>query len=184
VTPEQERLATGLMARAQEGDGVAYAELLTMLASTARVYARHRLGETPTIDDVVQETLLSVHAARRSYDARRPFAPWFYAILSNRLADARRRARRLASRELPDAPAPERSTLPPVHEVMGFDVASVYAAVDALPARQRAIVRALKLRGESVREVADRMGMSPSAVKVAAHRAYRTLRRLLGEHGT
>lgn len=171
------------MTLAQQGDGTAYAELLTMLAATVRAYARRRLGETPVIDDVVQETLLSVHAARRSYDPRRPFAPWFYAILSNRLADARRRQRRLASRELPDAMAPELATPPPVHEVMGFDVASVYAAVDALPARQRAIVRALKLRDESVREVADRLGMSPSAVKVAAHRAYRTLRRLLGDPG-
>ena len=49
-----------------------------------------------------------------------------------------------------------------------------------LPARQREIVHSLKIREESVKSVSQRLGMSESAVKVAAHRGYRTLRRLLG----
>ena len=160
---------------------MAYAELLTMLASTARTYVRRRLGDHPGVEDVVQETLLSVHQARRTYDSGRPFAPWFFAILSNRLADARRRQLRISRREVagavPDTAMPDRRG----SDVMGVDLAAVNAAIETLPTRQRAIVRALKLQDESVRDVADRLGMSASAVKVAAHRAYRTLRGLLGE---
>src|SRR5678816_2786019 len=88
------------MVRAQEGDQLAYAALLVLLTTATRQFARRRLGDVPWIDDVVQETLLAVHSARHTYDARRPFAPWFYAIASNRMIDVIRRERRVSSREL------------------------------------------------------------------------------------
>ena len=153
-------------------------ELLTMLAAVSRQFARNRVGEVPWLDDVAQETLLTVHRARHTYDVRRPFAPWFYAILSSRLIDVVRRERRIGSRELGTDILPE-----PV-EVLGrerdVDFARVQAALDSLPERQREIVRGLKLRDESIKDLSQRMGMSESAVKVTAHRGYRALRRLLG----
>ena len=182
MTPEQERDAGGLMSRAQQGDGAAYAELLTLLAATARRFARNRFGDVAWLDDVAQETLVTVHAARHTYDPRRPFAPWFYAILSSRMIDVLRRERRIAGREvgtyvLPDTGPSMTST--PAREIDGrFD--RVRQALDILPARQRDVVSALKLREESVKEIGARLGMSESAVKVTAHRGYRALRRLLG----
>jgi RNA polymerase sigma-70 factor, ECF subfamily len=182
MTSQQEQQATALIVRAQQGDGVAYAELLTMLASTARQYARNRLGDVPWLDDVAQETLLTIHAARRTYDPARPFAPWFYAILSSRMIDVLRKERRVSARELATDVLPE----PPSHPASardGSDVVDpehVRAALKALPDRQREVVSALKLRDESVREISERLGMSQSAVKVTAHRGYKALRRLLG----
>ena len=90
MTSQQEQQATSLIVRAQQGDSAAYADLLRMLAATARQYARNRVGDVPWLDDVAQETLLTVHAARRTYDSTRPFAPWFYAILSSRMIDVLR----------------------------------------------------------------------------------------------
>jgi RNA polymerase sigma-70 factor (ECF subfamily) len=181
MTSQQEQRATTLIIRGQQGDSVAYAELLTLLAATARQYARNRLGDVPWLDDIAQETLLTVHAARRTYDPKRPFAPWFYAILSSRLIDVLRKERRIGSREmgtdvLPDAAMRTDARDDDSH----VDHGRVQAALDALPARQREIVSALKLRDESVKQVSHRLGMSESAVKVAAHRGYRALRRLLG----
>ena len=183
MTSQQEELATTLMVRAQQGDSVAYGELLTILASSARQFARNRLGDVPWLDDVAQETLLTIHAARRTYDPRRPFAPWFYAILSNRMIDVLRKERRVSAREVGSDTLPEH---PPqragAHESAGsIDPDGVRAALDTLPARQREIVHALKLREESVKEVSARLGMTESAVKVTAHRGYRALRRLLGK---
>jgi hypothetical protein len=54
MTPQQEQQATALIVRGQQGDAVAYAELLTLLAATARQYARNRLGDVPWLDDVAQ----------------------------------------------------------------------------------------------------------------------------------
>ena len=182
MTSQQEQRATTLIMRGQQGDPVAYAELLTLLAATARQYARNRLGDVPWLDDIAQETLLTVHAARRTYDPKRPFAPWFYAILSSRMIDVLRRERRIMSREIGAdvLPEPESGAGSARERTQGPDPGHIRAALDALPARQREIVSALKLRDQSVKEVSERLGMSQSAVKVAAHRGYRALRRLLG----
>src|SRR5262245_66063202 len=88
------------MRLAQAGDQIAYASLLVLLTKVVRQVARQRLGAVPWTDDVVQETLLAVHTARHTWDPQRPFAPWFHAILSNRMIDVLRRERRVASREI------------------------------------------------------------------------------------
>ena len=181
MTGEQESQARALMTRGQQGDALAYAELLTLLAGAARRYARARVGGVPWLDDVAQETLLSIHAARQSYDPSRPFAPWFYAILHRRMIDVLRKERRLGAREVAGDVLPEPSaSAPAVDRRDDVDFERVKAALEALPPRQREIVSALKVRDESVREISGRLGMSESAVKVTAHRGYKALRRLLG----
>jgi RNA polymerase sigma-70 factor (ECF subfamily) len=167
------------MRRAQSGDQSAYASLLVLLTSVTRRYARGRLGAVIWVDDVVQETLMAVHGARHTYDPQRPFAPWFYAIASSRMIDVLRREKRVTAREiagdaLPDAREPAGSRRDEI------DAEAIRAAVAALPTRQRDVIEGLKFRDQSVREVAGRMGMSESAVKVTAHRGYRALKRLLG----
>lgn len=168
------------MRRAQAGDQVAYASVLVLLTSVTRQFVRRHLGAAVLwVDDVVQETLISVHCARQTDDVHRPFAPWFYAIASNRMVDVIRRERRVSSREiageLPDAAT---SRAPVAHGEI--DVEAIRAAVAALPTRQRQVIEGLKFQDQSVREVAGRMGMSESAVKVTAHRGYRALKRVLG----
>ena len=167
------------MRRAQAGDRPAYAELLMDLAALARRFARSRLGAQPWVDDVVQETLITIDRVRHTYDPARPFAPWFYAIASSRLVDVVRRERRIASREigaevLPEAPVQ-------AGDRHGIDVERVRAAVAALPPRHRAVIEGLKYRDESVRETAARLHMSEASVKITAHRGYKMLRRMLGD---
>src|ERR1051325_1901984 len=96
------------------GDQVTDPSPRLLLTSVTRESARARLGGVAWIDDVVQETLLTVHRARHTYDPSRPFAPWFYAIAGSRLIDVVRRERRISHRELggettvdaPAAPSP------------------------------------------------------------------------------
>jgi len=180
VTAEQDRRCASLMPLAQAGDQMAYASLLVLLTTITRQYARRRLGAVPWIDDVVQETLMAVHRARQTYDPVKPFAPWFYAVATNRMIDVLRRERRVTAREIPGdvLPEPEIAGGAPIHDEI--DVDAIHAAVAALPARQREVIEALKFRDQSVREVARDLDMSESAVKVAAHRGYRALKRLLG----
>lgn len=180
MTPDEERKAAGLMRQAQQGVQTAYAELLAALTTVTRRYARARLGEVSWLDDVVQETLLTVHLARHTYDAGRPFAPWFYAIARSRLVDAVRQQRRIKGREVVDEALPETAAAMPEDTRGHVDVHAIRRALDALPPRQRDIIEAMKFRDESVREIAGRLGLTESAVKVTAHRGYRALKRLLG----
>ena len=180
VTRSQEARAASLMREAQQGDEDAYAELLVVLAAAARSYVRSSLrAPMPWIDDAVQETLVAVHHARHTFDGRRPFAPWFYAIAHHRFVDVVRREQRVRRYEVGVDVWPEASG-PPHDRESPVDMEAVRRALASLPPRQREVVEALKLHDETVRDVAARLGMTMSSVKVTAHRGYRMLRRLLG----
>lgn len=168
------------MRQAQAGDREAYAELLALLTPVTSRFVRSRSGQVPWVDDAVQETLLSVHRARHTWDPSRPFAPWFYAIASHRTVDVYRRERRVTSREEARDQLEASAPMTVADDAPLVDMAIVRAALASLPARQRDIVEGLKLREESVKGLAARHGMTEGAVKVMAHRGYRRLRALLG----
>lgn len=164
------------MRAALAGDERAYHAFLTDVAPHLRAMARRRcdmLGADKSLaEDIVQEVLLSVHLKRGSWDPSRPIGPWLAAITRNRLIDAlRRKGRRV------DIPIE--------------DVAETLAALDAgdterdlgdasrllnrLKDPQRDIVRSISLEGREVRETAARLNMTEGAVRVALHRALKTL---------
>lgn len=60
----------------------------------AQAFVRRRLGDIAWCDDVVQESLVALHCARHTSDPARPFVPWLYAMVQNRLVDALRVKRR------------------------------------------------------------------------------------------
>ena len=173
---------SSLMARAQDGDAAAYRRLLEDATPYLRsLVARHRAlsGEA---EDVVQDILLTLHAVRHTYDPNRPFGPWLVAIARRRIVDRLRRRGRIAAAEI---------TLEPVHETIAATGANIpmavarrrelQGAIGALPAGQRQAIVLLKLRGLSLREAALESGMSIAALKVASHRAVKSLREMLGK---
>jgi RNA polymerase sigma-70 factor (ECF subfamily) len=167
------------MARAQRGDQEAYASLLVLATGAVKRMVRQKWGNVAWLDDAVQETLVSVHRARHTFDPARPFAPWLYAIAHNRMIDVARRERRIGERELATDVLPETATS--TEAPAGVDIERVRAALLVLPNRQRDVIVGMKFGDESVRQVGARLGMSDSAVKVTAHRGYKLLRRLLGD---
>jgi len=176
------RLAT-LMQAAQDGDRVAYAGLLRELVPLLQRLVRGRLHFLQPTDreDLVQDILLSLHAARATYDPSRPFMPWLVSIARHRMVDRARRHSRLWANEVlvdefTDSIADGASD-PPDGEC--GDPEQVRQAVKGLPAGQRTAIELLKLRELSLREAADLSGMSISALKVATHRAIKSLRGVL-----
>jgi RNA polymerase sigma-70 factor, ECF subfamily len=59
------------------------------------------------------------------------------------------------------------------------DEAVLHAAIEHLPPDQRQAIRLLKLKEMSLNEAALASGKSVSALKVATHRAIKSLRKLL-----
>jgi RNA polymerase sigma-70 factor (ECF subfamily) len=170
------------MQLAQAGDQHAYHTLLTALVPVVRRYVEQRSSRAPWTDDAVQDILWALHQARHTWNPARPFAPWCYALMQHRLVDAARKASRVLKRETSDdvalATAPEARVASDATSQARVR-ARVLHEVDALPPRQREVVRLLKLEERPVREVAGRLGMSEANVKVTAHRAYRVLRERL-----
>ena len=142
MTPDQERELGRLMTSAQEGDRQAYEDLLTRVAALVHAFVRRRVGDVQWSEDVVQETLVALHRARHTYDVSRPFAPWMYAIVQNRLVDALRAQRRRLLREIqPDLTA-EPSPVP----AGAGCLARGRATRGGLPERQRQVIELLKFR--------------------------------------
>jgi RNA polymerase sigma factor (sigma-70 family) len=173
------RLAA-LMQAAQDGDRIAYAGLLRELVPLLQRLMRRRLGFLQPSDreDLVQDILLSLHAARATYDPRRPFTPWLMSIAHHRMVDRARRHTRVWANEVlvdefADSAFDEVSDLP---DSEYGDSEQVRQAVKGLPAGQRTAIELLKLRELSLKEAANVSGMSVSALKVAAHRAIKALR--------
>lgn len=169
------------MAAGQRGDAEAYARLLNELLPFVRNLVRKRLGDDPGAEDVVQEVLLSVHVARHTFRPERRLAPWVGAIARNAVVDYVRRRSRLQGRraelEPEDLPAGGGS---PAEGLDGPLPPTLSRALEKLPDSQRQAVTLLKIEGLSVAEAAARLGVSPGALKLRAHRGYRALRELLG----
>ena len=173
-----------LMARAQDGDRGAYRRLLEEITPFLRSLAARRHRDLSDVEDAVQDVLLTLHAIRDTYDPARPFGPWLVAIANHRLIDRLRRQGRLRSRE---------TALMPEHETFSagqpnlceksLDRRELREAVERLPAGQRQAVRLLKLEERSLKEAAAISGMSIGSLKVATHRALKSLRKILAKGG-
>jgi RNA polymerase sigma-70 factor (ECF subfamily) len=161
-----------LMIAGQAGEAGAQTRLLTLLAGYLRAYFARRLARSPQdVEDLVQEALLAIHIKRATYDPRFAFTPWAFAIARYKLIDHFRRRGGRVNVPLDDAGELLASENPEEGAVRG-DVASLLAR---LPARQRTLLRDVKLTGYSMEEAAERAGMSVTAAKVSVHRAMKRL---------
>ena len=172
------------MARAQGGDREAYRRLLEQIAPYLRALAARRMQNRSDLEDAVQDTLVTVHAARHTYDPTRPFGPWLVAIASRRIVDALRRSGRSGSRETVLETEYETFATPETnyHEAAS-DGRALREALETLPPGQRDAIRMLKLEEMSLKEAAAASGMSVAALKVATHRALKNLRKIFGKQG-
>jgi RNA polymerase sigma-70 factor, ECF subfamily len=179
-----ERDWSTLMARAQDGDRDAYRTLLEDITPYLRALATRCFRDGGDVEDAVQDVLLTVHAVRHAYDPGRPFGPWLVAIANRRIIDRLRRQMRARSREVELTAAHETFSSHPANLSSDFggtsaDAAVLHAAIEQLPPDQRQAIRLLKLKEMSLNEAAVASGKSVSALKVATHRAIKSLRKLL-----
>ncbi|MFY9327691.1 MAG: sigma-70 family RNA polymerase sigma factor [Georgfuchsia sp.] len=168
----------GLMGRAQKGDKSAYAGLLRESARLLRPFLARRLSFESEVDDLLQEILISIHKARHTYDGKRPYKPWMYAIARFRLQDYLRIHYADQLRHAEDISGLENFLHADVTEP-AISYESISGEVIKLPEKQAAILRLMHQEGYTSKEVAAKLGMTESAVKVAAHRAYKVLRQKL-----
>lgn len=177
MTDAEDNLAA-LMRQAITGDGQAYAALLKETARLLRPYLAKRLNAAAEVEDVLQEILISIHKARHTYDGARPYKPWMYAIATYRLQD---HLRAHYADELHGAVelSELEEVLPDEMDAAEFSFETISGEVEKLPEKQATILRLLHHEGYTAKEAAAQLGMTESAVKVAAHRAYKVLRERL-----
>jgi RNA polymerase sigma-70 factor, ECF subfamily len=168
---------SGLMRAALAGDEAAYAEFLRRVAQLMHRFARRKVGSSGIdAEDIVQETLLAIHAKRHTWRDDSPITPWLFAIARYKLIDAmRRRNRRM---EVDIADFAETLSAPETEAVNWRDVGR---GLDTLAPGQRSVVTAISVEGRSIGETARTLGMSEGAVRVALHRGLAAIARRFGK---
>lgn len=167
-----------LMGRAQDGDQAAYGLVLRAMLPAIRSYARRRIRDEALVEDVIQDTLLTIHKLRHTYEPGRPMLPWIAAITSARAIDMLRKSGRSRLNEISDEDALAAAIDEEAEDADGaLDTdRELDRLLGTLPPRQRMIVEMVKLREMSLDEAARGSRLSVSAVKSLLHRAFARLR--------
>jgi len=180
---------SGWMAQAQDGDALAYRQLLGAVVPLVRAIIGKRINDPDRLEDVVQDVLMSVHKNRHTYDPKMAFRPWISTITQRRTVDVLRKMYRQGGREVLVDEYPETFLSDETNTVPEDDLVfalgdQLNSALETLPAGQRTAVDLLRLREMSLKEASDASGMSVAALKVAMHRALKNLRAKMAPEAT
>ncbi len=156
-----------LMAAAQLGNAGAYTRLLTEVDGWLRRYYARRLPFS-MVGDAAQDTLLTLHVRRHTYEPGRPFRAWLAGVARYKWIDRLR-----ALDHDPAAPCAEDLSEDIAIDDHGPAVMSALLLrelLSQLKPAQSEVIRLVKLEGLSIEEAAERTGQSASLVKVNMHR--------------
>ena len=168
----REETLRDLMARSQLGDKQAYSVLLEQCSLWLARFFKQKIA-ADAVDDLVQDTLISLHRKRASYDPARPFLPWLAAIARYRWVDRLRQTYRHAASELQDVHGTESH-----EDVVGAQI-SIARLLGQIPAGQAEAIRLVKIDGLSIAEACAKSGQSEPLIKVNIHRGLKRLTMLI-----
>jgi RNA polymerase sigma-70 factor (TIGR02960 family) len=191
-----------LIARAQAGDGEAFAELTEPHRRELQVHCYRMLGSFQDAEDVMQDTLLAAWRGLGGFtEERASLRTWLYKIATNRSLNALRSARRRGAREwdVPNVERPEPTRLgevvwlQPYPDAVAEDAVSVppgpearyeraeaislafVTALQVLPPRQVAVLILRDVLGYRAREVASMLEVTVESVSSSLKRARASL---------
>ncbi|MAF98442.1 MAG: hypothetical protein CMH26_07395 [Micavibrio sp.] len=164
---------------AQDGDKQSYSKLLSQIAPYIRATISHSLANPEWADDITQEVLISVHKSLNTYSPKRPFKPWLRALINFRRADYLRKYYSKKGNEQTSLDNPEFIKKYVTEPSLADEYIDVDRALKEFTDEQRNIFTKVKIEGHAIKDVAEELDMSESAVKVSAHRTLQKLRGLL-----
>lgn len=166
-----------LLIASQSGDAKSYRTFLMEVAAFLRPFLKKNTKHNGVEEDILQDTLISIHRSLHTYDPSRPLSAWVFAIARYRLIDFKRKEQREFKRMekvfYENSSVEEQSHADSIllsHALVSY--------LDKLPNTQRQSIEYTKIKGFSVRETAEKMEMTESAVKVAVFRGMRSLKKI------
>lgn len=179
---------SALVARAREGDGAAFEELVRRYDGSVLRLALRIVGSEETARDIYQETFLRVFRSLREFRGECAFSTWVFRLVTNLCLDHLRRAgarpEEEGERPLESFPADERPDSDPERVVAGLEIRRrIDMALARLPPRERLV---FELRHESdlrMSAIAEIVETSEETVRNCLYRAHRHLRSALWDLG-
>jgi RNA polymerase sigma-70 factor, ECF subfamily len=180
-----------LVGRASVGEEDAFEELFNRHRRRVALIASRFFRQREQIEEIVQESFTKAYLALPDFsnEQETSFASWLARISFNTCYDELRRMKRRPESALSDVSEEEAAWLKEKVRVEGAggNVETAAVARDLagkllarLSPEDRLVLVMLDAEGMSVSEIAKIQGWSASKVKVRAHRARASLRRVLG----
>jgi RNA polymerase sigma-70 factor (ECF subfamily) len=164
-----------LAARAAEGDGDAFGQLIERYAPAARRVARALLGNDHDADDAALDGFLAAWRAIGRFDTARPFRPWLMRIVLNAARDLGRRRAVRDTEQLSPAAADQHQG--PDHDADRLLLRERLAtALARLTERQRIAITMFDAEGYAHAEIAEALGVPEGTVRSDVFHARRALR--------
>jgi RNA polymerase sigma-70 factor (ECF subfamily) len=159
-----------LMVRAQDDDGLAFAELYGRHAEDAHRIAGGICHDRGGAEEAVQDGFFSIWKSRADYRPQRgSFKAWSMRIVRNRAIDSFRGAE--SRPRLAEGPPPavrvaaDAGTLPLSVAVAGYERTRLFEALRRLPDRQAEVILLAFYGDLSLSEIAIRLGIPTGTVK-------------------
>jgi RNA polymerase sigma-70 factor (ECF subfamily) len=186
---EASRALDDAMNRYADGADDAFGELYDGLAPRLYGFLLRHVRDRSRAEDLLQQCFLQLHRARGQFARGAEVLPWAFAIARRLLIDGHRRGRRevFASDVDPGEMVPEPASTEPAADewLRAREVARrVELALETVPPSQRAAFELIRLDGLSVAQAARVLGVSETATKLRAHRAYVAIRAAIGDWDT
>ncbi len=170
-----------LLARIACGDRAAFATLFGRYAGKVKGFLARGGAPSAEADEAAQEVMLAIWRKAATFDpAKAGAATWIYAIARNRRVDMARRRRPAPD---PDDPQFRPDPAPPADSAAAAADRDrlVRAALSALSAEQRDVVRLAFYDGLSHAEAAEALALPLGTVKSRLRLAMARLRGALGD---
>lgn len=180
---EDDELAS-LAARARSGNSGAFEELAARVRGRVARWAGRVVRDPDDADDVAQLVLMRVATRLSSFDGRSRFTTWLYRVTrSVALNRVRTEQRRRSILDRTAAEEPVVSIDAEAEQDVGRLVEIVRAYYGELTPRQREVFAMADFDGLSAAEIARRLEIDSSTVRVLLLQARRTIRRrMLQDH--
>jgi RNA polymerase sigma-70 factor (ECF subfamily) len=199
MTTESER---ALLEAARRGDEAAFGRLVEPYRRELHAHCYRMLGSVQDAEDALQETLLRAWRGLRGFEGRSSLRSWLYKIATNACLKAiEKRPKRVLPIDYAPASDPHDGPAEPViesvwvepypDERLGLDAGllgpdaryeqreavelAFIAALQHLPARQRAVLILRDVLGYSARETAAALDTTSVSVDSALQRAHKTV---------
>ncbi|HEX8363058.1 MAG TPA: RNA polymerase sigma-70 factor [Longimicrobium sp.] len=164
-----------ILARVQQGDDAAFAEVFRAHYAPLVVAADRLLGDRAAAEDVAQEAMLELWRRREALPADTRVRAYLYQSVRNRALNHIRHLR-VARRAEPDVPLPA-PFAPADAEALTSELDSAMkAAVRGLPDDLRETFQMSRVDGLTYAEIARTLGVSVKTVEARMGRALRSLR--------
>jgi len=177
VTPE-------LVKRCQEGDQVAFGEMLSITQNSVFNIAYRVLGDREDAQDAAQEAYLRLWQGLPAFRSESKFSTWLYRVVLNTCLNRKRQLRRQLQvvesdmiLESIQEPGPE-----PLRQALESELSGrIWKAVESLDIKYRLVITLFYQEELSYSEIAELLTLPIGTVKAHLNRARVALARLLPE---